>query len=446
MNNKRSIANYYSSKSNLELSKCMLRVECHKYSFEAYEDVRYTPDYLGLSRDIINKGDKRIGSFDLHSMSDPNSCCNIGGWTIFLVSKFSTTKCVDDVCPVFIVVDRNEKTAPPIRAEYQWTSFNPIDKSKVEIHNGTFSFEVPRQNDEIVGRMKKSGKELKLALYRSSDEKYSRRSFAFYYYQHFEACNYCDIRCTRSAMISEYQQDDTRDTRNTTNLQIVEDVSELGTVNFNMSDDDTSDEGKREMDCGLEGNEMETRGSEIRKIPVNAEPENSDKYIYISKDGWDGVTTIANEPNMNSDEYSCDEYPSSSDDDCSANESTSDDVGDGYGCVQGKIIHTEIKRDERENDDPLETLPCDVPDRRDGDHNTGYRPSTIKSEMTSNLATLNTTVICPPVKKENKDCTSLDKKINFPNKKEIPSITIPSIHTIGVIVFIILRWLLGFSQ
>ena len=204
-------------------------------------------------------------------------------------------------------------------------------------------------------------------------------------------------------MISEYQPDDTRDTRNTTHSQILEDVSELGTVNFSMSDDGTSDEGKMEMDCGLEGNEMETRGSEIRQIPVNAETENSDEYIYIFKDGWDDGTSKAIEPNMNSDEYSCDEYPSSSDDDCSANESTSDDVGDGYSCVQGKIIHTKIKRNERENDDPLETLPGDVPDRRDGGHNTGYRPSTIKSDMTSNLATLNTTVICPPVKKENKD-------------------------------------------
>ena len=446
MKSKRSITEYYSSKSNLELSKCMLRVECYKKSFGAYVDVSYTPDYIGLSCDIINKGDKRIGSFDLHSMSDPNSCCNIGGWTIFLVSKFSTTKCVDDVCPVFIVVDRNDTRVPPIRAEYQWTSFNPIEKTKVEIHNGTFSFKVPRQNDEIVGRMKNSGKELKLALYRSSDGSYSSRRFAFYYYQHFEACSYCNIRCTRSAMISEYQQDDTRDTKNTTNSEILEDVSELGTVNFNMSDDDTSDEGKMEMDCGLEGNEMETRGSEIRKIPVNTEPENSDKYIYISKDGWDGGTTIAIEPNMNSDEYSCDEYPSSSDDDCSANESTSDDVEDGYGCAQRKIIHTTIKLDERENDDPLETLPCDVPDRRDGDHNTGYRPSTIKSDMTSNVAAFSTTVTYPPVNNENIDSTSLNKNINFSNKKEIPSLTIPSIHIIGVIMFIILRWLLGFSQ
>ena len=89
MKTKRSITEYYSSKSNLELSKCMLRVECYKKSFGGYVDVRHTPDYLGLSCDIKNKGDKRIGSFDLHSMSDPNSCCNVGGWTIFIVAKFS---------------------------------------------------------------------------------------------------------------------------------------------------------------------------------------------------------------------------------------------------------------------------------------------------------------------------------------------------------------------
>ena len=93
------------------------------------------------------------------------------------------SKLVEDVRPVFILVDHNLKNSKPLLAEHELTSFRPIDQKIVKIHHGAISFEVPRQSNEVVSQIKNLGKQLRLALYRSSDDVFSKNTFDFDYHQ-----------------------------------------------------------------------------------------------------------------------------------------------------------------------------------------------------------------------------------------------------------------------
>ena len=199
-----------STMSKVELHKCRLRAQIYKRSFGKYADMGCTHDYIGedVSGDIIDGRDQNVGSFDLQSMSSFPRCCATGEWKIILVSKYKTASVVGNVLPVvpvFIVVDqsavRGISRHSRQKAESYFSnfgySFNPIDASTITTHHGAFSFKVPPQTHDMVDqlyRMKKSGKKLKLALYRSIDGMFSATSFDFDYYHCFNACPYCIVR------------------------------------------------------------------------------------------------------------------------------------------------------------------------------------------------------------------------------------------------------------
>ena len=302
----------------MELNRCMLRVECYKKTCGDFVNMNCTPDYSGVSSDIINKRDKKIGPFDLESMSDPNSCCNKGGWTIFLVSEFGIATS-EDVRPVFILVDHNSKNYEPLLAEHELTSFHPIDQKTVKIHHGTFSFKVPHQSNKVVSQIKHFGKQLRLALYRSSDDMFSKNAFDFDYHQHFYGCPYCIIRGT-SIVKTVY----------------LEEVSELGTIDFNMIDE-IAENDKMEMDCDFQENDEDMTNTKSSGMAKNTQAKSFDTDGSITNDNWTHYASSQNNQPNNPDKCRYKRYPGLSDNDSglgtidlSSNDDTSDQDEDSY--------------------------------------------------------------------------------------------------------------------
>ena len=328
LNGQKNLAEYYGSRGNMELNRCMLRVECYKKTYGDFIDMNCTPDFSGVSSDIINKRDKKIGPFDLEFMSDPNSCCNKGGWTIFLVSKFRIATSVEDVRPVFILVDHNSKNSEPLLAERELTSFHPIDQKIVKIHRGTISFEVPRQSNEVVSQIKNLGKQLRLALYRSSDDVFSKNTFDFDYHQHFYGCPYCIIRGT-SIQKNVY----------------LKDISDLGTIDFNMIDEIAEDD-KMEMDCGFQENEEDMPNTKSSGMARNTPTNSCDTDGYITKNNWKYYASSQNNQLNNPDKCRYNRYPGLSDNDSGLGTidfSASDSVEDADTDIDCEIQDAEDK-------------------------------------------------------------------------------------------------------
>ena len=305
---------YTSSKmSKVELHKCRLRAQIYKRSFGKYADMGCTHDYIGedVSGDIIDGRDQNVGSFDLQSMSSFPRCCNTGEWKIILVSKYKTASVVGNVLPVvpvFIVVDQSGRQKAESYFSNFGYSFNPIAASTITTHHGAFSFKVPPQTHDMVDqlyRMKKSGKKLKLALYRSIDGMFSETSFDFDYYHCINACPYCIIREGGSQedkmnqngkrlrenhspmRYAQHQQDGSPDSAYPSSPNTSEkDQKEqgLGTVDFNdLSDDSDQDDYMQgqQKDCGedpVPHNEekMNIRINENQDLPEEKNDKASD--------------------------------------------------------------------------------------------------------------------------------------------------------------------------
>ena len=125
----------------------------------------------------------------------------LGNWKVILISKYKTATVGRDgnrdmlppVFPIFIFVDECGTISRP---EDYCQMFKQIDiqSCNLTIHGGAFIFKVPAQNYEVIRQMKRNGKNLRLALYRSLDGIYSDTTFDFDYHPHYDGCPFCIIR------------------------------------------------------------------------------------------------------------------------------------------------------------------------------------------------------------------------------------------------------------
>ena len=125
----------------------------------------------------------------------------LGDWKVILISKYKTATVGRDgnrdmlppVFPVFVFVDEYGTISRP---EVYWPLFKQINIQSCNLtnHSGAFIFRVPAQSYDVIREMKKNGKKLRVALYRSLDNIYSDTSFDFDYHQHYDGCPFCIIR------------------------------------------------------------------------------------------------------------------------------------------------------------------------------------------------------------------------------------------------------------
>ncbi len=106
-------------------------------------------------------------NLNIHSLSQPHSCCISGGLFNVLVSEFSLST-VTEVFPVFVLVcNANDPKEKPLRVEDCIRSFRPIDKESIKVHRGTMTFQIPTQdNCHVIKEIDKSKYALHVALYR----------------------------------------------------------------------------------------------------------------------------------------------------------------------------------------------------------------------------------------------------------------------------------------
>ena len=163
------------------MKRCRIRVCLIKNEMKFAEVFSTT---IGCSRN------KFYGNFEIETMSFPHGCCQNGGWPALLISK--TPVALSGFHPKFVLANsKNDEHVFPVEQEF--SNFNQIPEDSVKISGKNFTFEIPKQDRNIIEALKEFNGKLYVTLYRESKQDYAKNMIEFNYEIHNSICHFCGL-------------------------------------------------------------------------------------------------------------------------------------------------------------------------------------------------------------------------------------------------------------
>ena len=147
----------------------------------------------GFSQDITNSGDKSLGLFATHKISQ-NGFCSNGQWKTLITSQYYI--CPKKTVPKFVVELPNQMVcARDFFSAHFGAQFAQVDSGTMEVHNGVFAFDIPAQNAAVMEILSSYHINLLITLFRSSDCTFAQNPQPFRYFPHADqSCAFCSMK------------------------------------------------------------------------------------------------------------------------------------------------------------------------------------------------------------------------------------------------------------